>query len=300
MSFSIVVVLHDSATDLERLLVSIGRHLGDVAPEVICVDSGSADGGAGLALARRHGATVVDLGTNAGFGAANNAGVARATRDVTVLVNPDVVVRDPVSLPALAAFASVHDALHVPRLLNDDGTVQDSAHPRPGSLGHAVLALTHPPALPRRLRDAAQPWRSGGEREVGWAIAACVSARTSTLRSLGPFDPAQFLFFEDLDLCLRARAAGVPTVLHPDLVLGHRGGHSTGPAYRGEPHELLATRRREVVRAHLGPGGLVRDDVLQALTFRTRILAARVLRRDAGAAPQRLAAVRAARRRIEP
>jgi len=296
VSFSIVVVLHDSAPDLRRLLASIERHLGDVAPQLICVDSGSPDGGAGLAIARDHGAETVDLGTNAGFGAANNAGVARAAHDVTVLVNPDVVVLDEIALPALAAFASIHDALHVPRLLNADGTVQDSAHARPGSFGHAVLALTHPPALPRPLRDAAQPWRTAEERVVSWAIAATMAARTSTLRALGPFDPAQFLFFEDLDLCLRARAAGTPTVLHPDLVLEHRGRHSTAAAYHGEPHDLLARRRREVVRADLGRRALARDDVLQALTFRTRILAARLLGRDAGAAPQRLAALRAARR----
>lgn len=297
MSFTIVVVLHDSAPDLGRLLDSIERHIPGVAPQIVCVDSGSADDGAGLAIAREHGAETVRLGTNAGFGAANNAGVERAMHDVTVLVNPDVVVRDAVSLPALAAFASVYDALHVPRLLNQDGTVQDSAHPCPGSFGHAVLALTHPPALPRRLRDAAQPWRSADEREVGWAIAACMAARTSTLRSLQPFDPSQFLFFEDLDLCLRARAAGVPTVLHPDLVLEHRGGHSTGPAYRGEPHDLLARRRRDVVRANLGRAALARDDTLQAMTFATRIAAARLLRRDPAAARQRLAALRAARRR---
>lgn len=296
MSFTIVVVLHNSAPDLRRLLASIEHHLPGIAPQVVCVDSGSADDGAGLGVAREHGAETVRLGTNAGFGAANNAGVARAVHDVTVLVNPDVVVRDPVSLPAVAAFASVQDALHVPRLLNPDGTVQDSAHPRPGSFGQALLALTHPPALPRPLRDAAQPWRSADERRVGWAIAACMAARTATLRSLGPFDPSQFLFFEDLDLCLRARAAGVPTVLHPDLVLEHRGRHSTGPAYRGEPHALLARRRREVVRTNLGRAALARDDALQATTFATRLAAARLLHRDPGAAAQRLAALRAARR----
>jgi GT2 family glycosyltransferase len=296
MSFSMVVVLHDSAPEVRRLLESCERDLGDVGAQVICVDSGSHDDGAGLAVARDHGAEIVDLGTNAGFGAANNAGVARATFDVTVLVNPDVVVRDPVSLPALAAFASVHDALHVPRLLNTDGTVQDSAHPHPGSVGHALLAVTHPPALPRRLRDAAQPWRSTEDREVGWAIAAVMSARTSTLRALGPFDPEQFLFYEDLDLCLRARAAGLKTILHPDLVLEHRGRHSTGPAYHGEPHELLARRRREVVRARLGRTGIARDDALQTATFATRTFAARLLRRDPGEAAERLAALRAARR----
>lgn len=295
--FSVVVVLHDSAPDLERLLASMDAHLPDPGQaQVVCVDSGSGDAGAGAAVARAHGAEVVDLGTNAGFGAANNAGLARARHDVTVLLNPDTVLLDAVALPALADRARARDALHVPRLRLPDGAVQDSAHPLPGSVGQALLAATHPPLLPRPLRDAAQPWRARAPREVGWAIAACLAARTATLRALGPFDPEHFLFFEDLDLGLRARAAGVPTVLHPDLVVGHRGGHSTGPAYGGEPHELLARRRREVVGARLGTAALRRDDALQALTFATRIAAARLRGRPGGAAAQRLRALRAAQK----
>jgi len=295
VSFSVVVVLHDSAPDLGRLLRSLEHHHAADAPQVICVDSGSADDGAGAEVARAHGAEVVAL-RNVGFGAANNAGVARARHDVTVLMNPDTMVLDPVALPALAAEAAVADALHVPRLLNADGTVQDSAHPLPGSFGQALLAIAHPPRLPLRLRLAAQPWRAQDTGEVGWAIAACVAARTTTLRRLGPFDPAAFLFFEDLDLCLRARGAGVPTVLHPDLVVRHAGAHSTGPAFGGEPHRVLARRRREVVLARLGAGALRRDDALQALTFATRIVAARLGGRVADTERARLAALRSARR----
>ena len=105
---------------------------------------------------------------------------------------------------------------------------------------------------------------------AGWAIAACLAAKTDVLQRLGPFDPGQFLFYEDLDLCLRARAALVPTVFVPGVILGHAGGHSTGRAYDGEPHELLARRRDEVVRARLGRRAAVLDRAAQALTFATR------------------------------
>jgi len=138
-----------------------------------------------------------------------------------------------------------------------------------------VPALVHPRLLPRRLRLEADPWRSDTPRRVGWAIAAVVAARTDTLRRLGPFDPAAFLFFEDLELCLRAAAAGVPTELHPEIALRHAGGHSTRPAYHGEPHELLARRRREVVGAHLGRRALALDDLAQGVTFASRALAHR-------------------------
>ena len=50
----------------------------------------------------------------------------------------------------------------------------------------------------------------------------------------------------------------------------HTGGHSTAPAYGGEPHALLARRRREVVTARLGRRAAALDDLAQATTFATR------------------------------
>ena len=263
--FTIVVVLHDSAGPLPALLASLERLA--TRPQLVVVDTASSDDGP--ALARAAGAEVVELGANPGFGAANNAGVERARHGVTVLLNPDCEVDG--SLAGLVERAAAGPArLYVPRLLNPDGSVQRSAHPLPGTVGALIPALVHPPLLPRALRDRAEPYRSERPRTVGWAIAACVAARTETLRRLGPFDARQFLFFEDMDLCLRARAAGVPTVLDPSVQVRHLGGHSTGPAYAGEPHELLARRRREVIAANRGAAAAALDDLAQALTFATR------------------------------
>jgi GT2 family glycosyltransferase len=292
VSFTAVVVLHESRADLERLLASLERHLAD-APQIVVVDTGTDDGGAALAAA--HGAEVVPLPRNPGFGTANNAGVARARHDVTVLLNPDVELLDG-GLERLVAHAREHDGLHAPRLLNADGSLQRSAHPVPGRLAALVPALVHPQLLPARARLAADPWRAEADRKVGWAIGACVAARTTTLRGLGPFDPDQFLFYEDLDLCLRARAVGIPTILHPHVALRHAGAHSTERAFGGEPLELLARRRREVVGTRLGRGALLRDDAAQAVTFATRWAARRLLRRDARREAAQLAALRVARR----
>lgn len=257
--FAVVTVLHNSATELAALLESLAA--ASPAPaQTIVVDAGSSDDG--LALATAAGCTTVDAG-NVGFGAANNAGIELVEAPVTVLLNPDIVVSSPEALGALAALAQAQNALHFPRLSGADGNVQDSAHRLPGTLRELPLAL-----VPQRL--APPPWQSRHTKEVGWAIAAAVAARTSTLQDIGPFHPDQFLFFEDLDLCLKARAKGVPSVLHPEIEFVHTGGHSTTRAYDGEPFELLARRRREVVAANLGPQALVRDDIAQTLTYAAR------------------------------
>jgi GT2 family glycosyltransferase len=257
MTISVLTAIHDSAGDLARLLDSLDRH----APgaQVVVVDTGSRDGGADLARAR--GADVVELPDNPGFGAANNAGLARAAHDVTALLNPDVELLDDRALAALAGAARARDALHAPRLLDADGARQDSAHPLPGR--------------PAGLARAVVPGPLRRTRRVAWAIGAALVARTATLRALGPFDPGAFLFYEDLDLCLRARAAGVPTVLHRDLALRHAGAHSTAPAFGGEPIELLVRRRREVVEQRLGRRARAFDDAAQLLEHGLRAFRAR-------------------------
>jgi GT2 family glycosyltransferase len=281
VSFTIVTVLHDSAPELERLLPALREHLpADV--QLVAVDSGSRDDGP--ALARAAGAEVVVLDGNPGFGAASNAGVAAARHAVTVLLNPDCEPLDS-GLSELAARAAGGEALLVPRLIEADGALQRSAHPRPGRPMALVRAVLPTRALP-------QPHRARRPRRVGWAIAACLAAPTALLRRLGPFDPDAFLFYEDMDLCLRAHAAGAPTILRPEVVLRHLGGRSTARAFGGEAFELQARRRREVVGARLGRRALRYDDGAQALTFGLRAAVGRERGRNVAA----LRALRAARR----
>jgi N-acetylglucosaminyl-diphospho-decaprenol L-rhamnosyltransferase len=289
--FAIVTVIHDSAADLERLLDSVERHL-DPPPPIVVVDSGSSDPGA--ELARERGVLVTALDGNRGFGAGCNAGLELVDTPVTALVNPDVELLD-AGLAELAAEAARSEALLVPRLLNADGSVQDSAHPPPGRLEGLVPALLPRPLLPAPLRRRYEPWRSDMPRPVGWAVAACLVARTDLLRRLGPFDPDVFLFYEDMELCLRGRRAGVPTLLRPGVALRHRGGASVGPALGDGDLPLRARRRREVM-AQEGRVPLLLDDLAEAATFATRAAARRLAGRGGEIETARLRALLEARR----
>jgi GT2 family glycosyltransferase len=289
MSFAAVIVLHNSARELTALLESIDAHLA-VRPQVICADSGSSDDGADVA--RNWGAEVVVMDGNPGYGAANNAALELVREEVTVLLNPDSLLIDG-SIVRLAEIARASRALIAPSLLNDDRTVQDSAHPLPGGLDGYLAALTVPRFLPTKLRNRLQPFRSTTRTEVGWAIGACLAAKTSLLRQLGPFDPADFLFAEDLDLCLRARALGIPTIFDPSVSLVHSGAHTSRGELKQERFDLQARRRREVILQQLGEGALRRDDRTQALTFTARA----ALGRDPSRNKMLLAALRSAQNR---
>jgi N-acetylglucosaminyl-diphospho-decaprenol L-rhamnosyltransferase len=260
MSYAVVIVLHESRDEFAALLRSLER--AGEAPRLVVVDTGRDDGGA--ALAAQHGAHVLLRRDNPGFGAASNAALQTVREDVAVLLNPDCEVAGD-ALSRLAALARAHPrALHAPRLLNSDGTVQRSAHPLPGTLGAFLPAVL--PVLPRPISERAEPFRARAPRTVGWAIGACLAASTRTLSDLGPFDERIHLFGEDLDLCLRARRHGIPTVLHPQLEVVHHGRHSVS----AEPFDQLARTRRAAIRASLGRTAAALDDAAQALTFAAR------------------------------
>jgi GT2 family glycosyltransferase len=288
--YAIVTVIHDSEPELPILLDSIAR-LPEPRPRVIVVDSGSRDRGPELAAER--GAELIRLDGNQGFGAGCNAGLGLVTEPVTAFVNPDVELLDG-ALSRLASDASAGGALLAPRLLNADGSVQDSAHPLPGRLDTLIPALLPRPLLPAPRRRRYEPWRSDTPRPVGWAVAACILGRTEELRAIGPFDPHAFLFYEDMELCLRARRAGIPTLLRPDVVVRHLGGASTSRALADRDLDLRAQRRREVV-AQEGRLALLVDDVAEALTFALRG-AAKGLRGGGQLERRRLGALRRARR----
>ena len=253
--YAAIVVLHRSRHELAQLLPTLH------ADQLIVVDTGPDDGGA--QLARDHGAELIERRDNPGFGAANNLALERVRQPVTILLNPDVIVHGD-ALERLTERAH-RPGLHAPRLLNADGSVQRSAHPVPGTLGAFLPALIHPPLLPKPIRDRLEPYRADSSRTVGWAIAACLAARTPMPR----FDPAIHLFAEDMDLCLRARAEGLPTHYHPDIVITHTGRHSV----HDEPFQTLARERRDTIARTRGTTAQRLDDAAQLLTFATRAAA---------------------------
>ena len=288
----IVTVTHDSAAVIGGLLGSVERHLPGVS--VVVVDSASSD--ETVAIARGFGsARVIALDQNVGFGRACNRGLAEVRAPVTALLNPDVELLDD-SLLSLCEQAARHEQLLAPRVLSDDGSLQDSVHPAPGSLaelGRAVLPFTR---LPRALAAPLAPWRASAPTRVGWAVGCALVARTETLRRLGPFDEQIFLYGEDLELGLRAVKAGVETWFWPSARVLHHGAHATRAAFDREPFELLASARRDVVERRLGRRRAALDDAAQALTFGTRIVAKAALGRPAARERHQLAALRAARR----
>lgn len=285
---ALVTVTHNSARELGTLLRSAAQHL--PGARVIVVDNGSADDTVAVARSAPN-ATLIELAENRGFGAGSNAGLRLVDEPVTALVNPDVELLDD-SLLALAAELAEADRLLAPLVLSADGSRQDTVHALPASAAELVSALLPPRALPGRFGVRLAPWHASRPRRVGWAVGCAVLARTGTLRRLGPFDERTFLYGEDLELGLRARAAGIDTWFWPSARVLHTGGHATSRTFADEPFELLARARHDAVERGLGARRARLDDRVQALTFGSRRLLKSALGIDAERERRQLAAVR--------
>ncbi|MEA2308463.1 MAG: N-acetylglucosaminyl-diphospho-decaprenol L-rhamnosyltransferase [Thermoleophilaceae bacterium] len=293
---ALVTVLHDSERAVAALLHSVERHL--PGARVVAIDSGSSDGGPAAVRRLAPDATVVELDRTVGFGPACNAAMDAIEEPVTVLVNPDVELLDP-SLEELAGEVLRDDRperVLAPLVVRPVGRREDSAHNEPGSPAELARAVVPTGALPRPFRTALEPWRSDAPRRVGWAVGCCLVARTETLRRLGPFDDRAFMYAEDLDLGLRATDAGIETWFWPTARVLHHRAHASARVFGGEPYELLAARRREVVRRWRGPRRQTVDDSLQLATFANRMAIKALLgRASARERRQALALLRARR-----
>ena len=91
---SIAVVLHNSAEHLEPCLASIAPAVRAGWAELIAVDNASPDQSAAVVRAQLPEATVITTDRNLGFAAGANCALRKATGELWLLFNPDVIVPD--------------------------------------------------------------------------------------------------------------------------------------------------------------------------------------------------------------
>jgi len=216
---AIVVVNWNSGTLLERCLAAVSAQTR--APRrVLVVDNGSTDGSE-RAARERLGVELLALGTNLGFAAANNRGIARAGDcDWVALLNPDAfpepgwleaLVRAAVGDPRFALLASRQVLADDPSRLDGTGDV------------YTVAGLAW-----RRHHGQAAAGTDLDPKEVFSPCAAAALYRRDAVIEAGGFDESFFCYFEDVDLAFRLRLAGHRCLYVPDAVVRHLGSAASG------------------------------------------------------------------------
>ena len=250
-----VVVSYNSARDLPACLVSIQAQEG-VRTEIRVVDNASHD--ESVALVRRDfpSADLIANRENAGFARANNQAIEPGAAEFYALVNPDAVL----SPGALAACVEAmrHDAkvgVAATRLINPDGSLQPSCHSFLGlrNLFGETFGLHRLFPGVRSLSSLDMPWFAHDRvAEVDWIQGAFLVVRGEVVRVTGAFDPAFFMYGEEMDWCRRIRDAGWKVLFLPAPDVIHIGGASSAPIAGPMLVERLKGRIL-FLRKHRGP-----------------------------------------------
>ncbi len=266
LEVAVVIVNYRSAELTLRALSSLDeeRKLPGIALKVAVVENDSGDA-ARLreAIDARFSefAQLVVSPHNGGFGAGNNLGVRTLIAEGSKaqyfhFLNPDTVVR-PGAVLELARFLAAHPRAGAAgsRFEHADGTPWPVAFRFPTALGEfeggACVGL-----ISKLLKEHVVALELGDRPEqVDWLSGASIMAKREVLETVGGFDEAYFLYFEETDLCLRMKAAGWEIWYVPESCVMHIRGQSTGVTTldtkpQRRPVYWFASRRRYFAKNH--------------------------------------------------
>ena len=185
--------------------------------QIIVVDNGSTDSTAQILRSGCPTATVLETGENLGYAGGNNVGIQYAldqgTEYVLVLNNDVLVASDAVS----------------------ELVCVSEREPLVGFLGPKVYHREEPQCLQSAgiVLDRLYRFRHRGQGQVDVgqfesvekvdAVSGCaILTSRQVLEQIGLIDPEFFMYHEDIDWCLRAKAAGFRNLYVPAAKVWHR------------------------------------------------------------------------------
>jgi N-acetylglucosaminyl-diphospho-decaprenol L-rhamnosyltransferase len=206
---SIVIVTHNSEAVIEKCLNSIPSGI-----RIYIVDNQSTDNTQNIVQNSPKKPLLIASKTNLGFGRANNLALEKITTEFALLLNPDTILQADSIQKLLEAAAKYEDAAIIaPLLYHEDGSLQQS----------------YKTSVFEREKNKAIFTRPDGDLCAECLSGAVMLLRMQAFKKIGFFDPEIFLFYEDDDLCLKARAAGFSLVLAPEAKITHLMGRSSPP-----------------------------------------------------------------------
>jgi GT2 family glycosyltransferase len=171
----------------------------------------------------------VESPRNGGFSAGNNLGIAQLTARYYLLLNSDTIVR-PGAITTLVKRMDRECEIGAlgPRLEYLDGRPQVSRFRRRGVTSELIRGA--------QLDFIARVFRAKNtaieldepEQDIDWISFACVLLRADVIDQVGNMDEGFFMYFEDIEYCLRVKKAGYSIKQELDAHVVHlRGGTSS-------------------------------------------------------------------------
>lgn len=254
MRISVIIVSYNVRDTLARCIESVRD-----AHEVIVVDNASPDKSAEYVRGAWPTVKLVAWAENRGFSAAVNEGARHATGDALLLLNPDAEVLPGTlsQMPQTLLMRARQNTWAVGfRQVDEQGRFQLAIGPTPTLPGEALRMVVQRgldagyDSLGRFLdRILKRP------RPVPWVAGAAMLIWRHAFDHVGGFDERYFLYFEDIDFCLRLRRAGGTVYYDPTITVMHRRGASAATsqglaarAYRESQLEFWQVHRGAAMR----------------------------------------------------
>jgi GT2 family glycosyltransferase len=230
---AVVIVTYNSADVLRGCLESLTDQQVDL-PCVVVADNASKDDSIGVARAAATDLPIrtVQLGHNAGYAAAINAGIAATDLeklDAVFVMNPDCRLRPGALGRLAAALRQPGRGIALPLMLNPDGSLQPSLRRTP-TVGRAWAEAILGGNLAGRLGSLGELVMRPSEYErpgpVAWGTGAAMLLSTEMIRQIGSWDESFLLYSEETEYSLRAADRGWISWYEPSAVVEHIGGES--------------------------------------------------------------------------
>ena len=255
---SILVISYNTAEMTLACLDSVVAETQATTYEIIVVDNASSDGSADAIAAGHPEVRLIRSNENMGFARANNLAAKIAKGDLLLLLNPDTVVLDG-AIDRLVVFAKARPKARIwgGHTVFADGSLNPSNCWRRMSLWNLFCRAAGLTGLSPESKlfnaEAYGGWQRNTEREVDIVTGCFFLIERRFWETLGGFDPLFFMYGEEADLCLRARALGARPRITPQARIVHYGGASE----RVRAEQIIRVSRAKVsLLARHMPAGL--------------------------------------------
>lgn len=230
IDLSIFIVNWNCGELLSECVASVYATVQRHSFEVFVVDNASSDRSAHELKARPN-LHLIFNDYNAGFAAANNQAFARSNGRCVLMLNPDTTSL-PGALDHLIDYLDTHEDVAAvgPRTVFPDGQLQPSCSHYPTLFNQSMEALGINRVFPNSkvfARPTMTYWKHDAERQVDIISGACLMIRRDALSDVGFLDERFFVYYEEVDLCLRLTQAGHLCIFVPTAQLMHEANHST-------------------------------------------------------------------------
>jgi GT2 family glycosyltransferase len=223
---SLIIPTRDNAKVLETCIRSIRERTRYRNYDIIIIDNGSVEDETSRLFAELDSDPAIRVLSRPepfNFSRLNNSAAREATGDILGFINNDIEVTHGDWLDEMVALALRPDAGCVgAKLLYPDGRIQHAGIVigLGGVAGHGHrFARADDPGYLHRLRCV---------QNVSAVTAACVLVRREVFEQVGGFDESLTVAFNDVDFCLKVRAAGYLNLWTPFAELIHHESVSRG------------------------------------------------------------------------